>query len=572
MPTSNSLLCFRQLFLSLAIGLNFLSFSPSVAYAVNNTSYLAKLKQPSSSKGKETSTILTPKKVVATEAVSGNNSNVFAVVPIQEFTIIASETSFPSVSELKDVESSDWAYKALQLLIKRYGIIEGYPNGTFRGKRVMTRYEFAAALNVVLKQFEGLTTEEKSSISRDDLATLQRLRQEFATELVTLESRIDELETRTTFLEANQFSTTTKLRTRVIFAGTGGNFSGDRILDVTGSEITTEDPNATLIYRTSFYLTTSFNGTDSLVTWLEIGSDGIDDNAAGFLEPTFGSVLDYSAKPPVEELGISRLYYTFSPLKDLNLSFGSTLSLTDYIDSNRYVNPSYLNFSTLALVQNYILFPVQGLGAGAAIDWNPVESIRLKAAYVAASANEPSSVDSSSVSGIFPIGYILYPDAKSDRGLFGDPYQGAIELEFTPIETFTIRFQYAGGSILDERFDVFGVNFELAISEKIGVFGRYGYGSYNNTEFGDINPNYWMAGIAFPDLFMSGARSGIAIGQPFIANEIGDATQTNIEAFYNFPVNDNIRITPLVQVITNSANEDSNGTIFTGTLRTVFSF
>ncbi|MBE9167738.1 carbohydrate porin [Pleurocapsales cyanobacterium LEGE 06147] len=551
MLTSNSLLCLGKLFLSLAIGLNFVSLFSSVAYASNNTLEFTKLKQISS---------------------EGNNFNVSAIIPIQKPTIAASETSYPSVSELKDIAPSDWAYQKLQLLIERYMVITGYPDATFKGNRPLTRYEFAAALNKMLEQVERLIAQEKTSVSSNDLATLQRLRQEFEAELVTLESRVDELESRTNFLEANQFSTTTKLTTRVILAATGGGFDGDRIIDVTGREITADDPNTTLIYRTSFSLNTSFSGTDSLVTWLEIGSDGIDDNAGGFLEPTFGSVLDYSAKPPVEELGISRLYYTFSPSKNFNLTFGSTLSLTDYIDANSYVNPSFLNFSTLALVQNYILFPVQGLGAGAAVDWNPVESIRIKAVYVAASANEPSSDNSSFTPGIFPLGYILYPDGESDRGLFGSPYQGAIELEFTPIETFTIRFQYTGGDILGERFDVLGVNFELAISEEFAVFGRYGYGSYKNTDFGDINPSYWMAGIAFPDLFVSGARIGIAVGQPFIASELGNATQTNIEAFYNFPVNDNIRITPLIQVVTNPANQDSNGTIISVTLRTVFSF
>lgn len=512
MLTSNSLLCLRKLFLSFSLAFNFISLFPSVAFA-----------------------------------------------------------SYLSVSELKDVAPTDWAYEALQFLIERYGIVTGYPDDTFKSDRPLTRYEFATALNEVLQRFEELIAQEKTSISNNDSATLQRLRQEFKTELITLESRVDELENRTNFLEANQFSTTTKLTTLVVLGATGGGFDGDNIVGVTGGEITTDDPNATLFYRTTLAFNTSFNGTDALVTWLEIGSNGIDDNTGGFLEATFGSVLDYSAKPPVEELGVSRLYYTFSPSERLNLTFGSTLALTDYIDTNSYITPSFLNFSTLALAQNYILFPIQGLGAGAAVDWNPVERIKVKAAYVAASADEPSS-DNSFTPGIFPIGYILYPDGESDRGLFGDPYQGAVEIEFTPVDPVTIRFQYTGGEILGERFDVVGANFEWAISERVAVFGRYGYGSYDNTVFGDINPSYWMAGIAFPDLFVSGAVSGVAVAQPFVAEEIGNATQTNIEAFYNFPINDNIRITPLVQVITNAANQNSNGTIFSSTLRTVFSF
>ncbi|HAJ58431.1 MAG TPA: S-layer protein [Cyanobacteria bacterium UBA8543] len=486
------------------------------------------------------------------------------------------------VSQLKDVQPSDWAFQALQFLSDRYSVITGYPDGTFRGNRAMTRYEFAAALNQTLERLNALIAQGSTSpVSRDDLATLQRLTEEFTAELATLRSRVDGLEARTDKLEVNQFSTTTKLTGQVIFALTGGGFSGDslrdssasRIIDVTGREIATKNPNTTFIYRAALDLNTSFSGTDLLKIRLDIGSNGPNDNAAGFLEPTLGSVLDFSAKPPVEKFGLSRLYYTFSPSKDLTLSLGPRISLTDYVGLNSYANLSFLDFSTQALINNYILFPVQGLGAGAVVTWNPGKgAFTVLAAYMASSANEPGSVDSSFVPGIFPLGYILYPNGRSNRGLFGDPHQGVVELQYAPSKAFALRLQYAGGNVLDGRFDVFGVNFELALSEQIAFFGRYGYGKYEDTAFGDITPSSWMAGIAFPDLFVSGAKSGIAVGQPFIASELGNATQTNFEAFYNFPVSNNIRITPLVQIIVNPANQEDNGTIFTGTLRTVFSF
>jgi hypothetical protein len=79
-------------------------------------------------------------------------------------------------------------------------------------------------------------------------------------------------------------------------------------------------------------------------------------------------------------------------------------------------------------------------------------------------------------------------------------------------------------------------------------------------------------GMAFPDLLMKRSLSGIAIGQPFVESRVGNATQTNFEAFYNVPIHDRIRITPLLQIITNPGNQQSNGTIFSGTIRTVFSF
>lgn len=491
----------------------------------------------------------------------------------QEPDVILQEQVTP-VDRLVDVQPTDWAFQALQSLIEQHGIPTGYPDQTFRGDRAITRYEFAAALNTILEQIdERMFLERELHLSRNDLEILQRLQSEFSDELSMLQDRVDELETRTAELDANQFSTTTTLSGIVVFGVNGGGFSGDRIVDVTGREITTADPNPTFLYRTTLDFTTSFNGTDALELWLEIGSNGTDDNAAGFLEPALGSVLDYSAKPPVEECGVSRLNYTFSPSEDLTISLGPVISLTDYVDLNRYANVSFLDFSTQALVNNYILFPVQGLGAGAAVSWNPDEgAFTARAAYVASSANRSRLESSTSVPGIFPLGYILYPDGRADGGLFGDPYQGIVELEYTPSERFTLRLQYSGGNTLGERFDVFGANLELTLSDQFAVFGRYGYGSYTDTAFGDLKPNYWMAGVAFPDLFVEGALAGIATGQPFIASEIGNSTQANFEAFYNFSINDNIRVTPVFQLVTNPGNQGDNGTIFTGTLRTVFSF
>ncbi len=46
-----------------------------------------------------------------------------------------------SVSQLSDVQLTDWAFQALQSLVERYGCIAGYPDGTYWGNRALTRYE-----------------------------------------------------------------------------------------------------------------------------------------------------------------------------------------------------------------------------------------------------------------------------------------------------------------------------------------------------------------------------------------------------------------------------------------------
>lgn len=141
-----------------------------------------------------------------------------------------------SVSQLSDVQPTDWAFQALQSLVERYGAIAGYPDGTFRSNRAMTRYEFAAALNVALNRINELMAAGNSNlVKKEDLLTLQKLQEEFATELTTLRTRVDALEARTFELEATQFSTTTKLTGEAILAVTGGT-SGNR--DIRNSNTT----------------------------------------------------------------------------------------------------------------------------------------------------------------------------------------------------------------------------------------------------------------------------------------------------------------------------------------------
>src|SRR3712207_9427499 len=52
-----------------------------------------------------------------------------------------------------DVPTTHWAYDAVQQLASR-GIFTGYPDGTFSGRRALTRYEFAVALQRMLVEIQ----------------------------------------------------------------------------------------------------------------------------------------------------------------------------------------------------------------------------------------------------------------------------------------------------------------------------------------------------------------------------------------------------------------------------------
>ncbi|MFM8661651.1 MAG: iron uptake porin, partial [Cyanobium sp.] len=62
-----------------------------------------------------------------------------------------------SVSQFTDVRPTDWAFQALANLVERYGCVAGYPDGTFKGRQAMTRYEAAALLNACLDRVTEVT-------------------------------------------------------------------------------------------------------------------------------------------------------------------------------------------------------------------------------------------------------------------------------------------------------------------------------------------------------------------------------------------------------------------------------
>jgi len=62
------------------------------------------------------------------------------------------------------------------------------------------------------------------------------------------------------------------------------------------------------------------------------------------------------------------------------------------------------------------------------------------------------------VAGVSPLTRLLFPGSGGNRGLFGDPNQGTVELEYAPSRAFALRLQYSSGNVFDNRFDVFGAN------------------------------------------------------------------------------------------------------------------
>ena len=90
-----------------------------------------------------------------------------------------------AANPFSDVSEDDWAYQAVSDLSVQ-GVVEGYPDGTFKGERNMTRYELAQIVARMLAKEDQLNAEQK--------ATLDKLAAEFADELANLGVRVGNLE------------------------------------------------------------------------------------------------------------------------------------------------------------------------------------------------------------------------------------------------------------------------------------------------------------------------------------------------------------------------------------------
>lgn len=93
-----------------------------------------------------------------------------------------------AANPFSDVESDSWAYEAVASLSDQ-NIIEGYPDGTFKGDKHITRYEMA--------QITARLLAKRDSLSADQQSVVDKLSREYANDLSSLGVRISELEKKT---------------------------------------------------------------------------------------------------------------------------------------------------------------------------------------------------------------------------------------------------------------------------------------------------------------------------------------------------------------------------------------
>ena len=103
----------------------------------------------------------------------------------------AASTTFAAANPFSDVPADHWAYDAVTELQAK-GVVNGFPDGTYRGNQNMTRYEMA---QIIAKAMAKVSA-PASNASAADKAMVDKLAAEFKDELANLGVRIDELESR----------------------------------------------------------------------------------------------------------------------------------------------------------------------------------------------------------------------------------------------------------------------------------------------------------------------------------------------------------------------------------------
>jgi hypothetical protein len=478
-----------------------------------------------------------------------------------------------SVSELRDVAPTDWAYEALRSLVERYGCTIGYLDLTYQGNRALTRWEFAAGLNACMNTMERLI-KENVAVFKEDIETLKRLTREFEAELAALGGRIDKLEGRAAFLEDRQFSTTTQLKGEAIFA----------LVDTFGDAIGSDRDDSQIVFsdRVRLNFDTSFLSEDRLRVRLQAGNvPNLNEDNDNVITGTDIARLGFD-EDTENDIEIDELYYRF-PIGDRITAWigANELGLDDVFNP---VNPLLESSGTGALSRfgrrNPLVYRGPD-GAGLGLKYELSDFFSATALYLAdgdlASASQEGS------------------------GLFNGAFSTGVQLDFAPVNTLELALTYlhtyqpsgevnfsgsTGSAIAKDPFDGaaataerFGVQASWKITDSINIAAWGGYATTEargGTRDGDdANLWTWNANVSFLDLGKKGAILSLAGGMPpRVSNVDGGFEDENtpyiLEAQYQYPVADEILITPGIYAILNPDRD--RDAILVGVIRTTFKF
>ncbi|WP_373546081.1 iron uptake porin [Chamaesiphon sp.] len=527
----------------------------------------------------------------------------------------ATADQIEQATQATEVKPGDWAYQTLQALTTKYSC-----GNTPAGNKILSREEFATSLNGCVQSIEQLVARRKPSraikkrrpsapsmvtpppaapeilppppapapiappaptvevdvVSQQDLDRLKSLVQSFSAELQGVDARLQAVDGKVTKLQAQSFSTTTKLVGEAIFAITGlaggpssatrNTIFSDRVRLNFRSSFTGKD---LLLVRLQSRNSNSFAGTPSGTNMARLGFEGSEENATTLHRLQYQLPIAASTKVFVEAVGseFNDNYFTFNPEHQA----AGTGAVTRF---GRF-NPVYR---------------LSGEGAGIGVDHKFSPGLGLSLSYAVPRVGGLETVN----------------NPASGKGLFNGSNVLFSQLTLKPSDDVSLGLIYAraynstgtgvsgnnGSSIANNPFNgspTSANHYSLAGSVNLSpslVLSAWGGLTQARQETGAGNSaDIWnYAGtLAVKDFASKGSTLGFVVGmQPkltgnsfFNANNIrrvDPGTSLHIETFYKYKVSDNLFITPGLLLLTNPEHNSANPTEYLGTIRTTFVF
>ncbi|WP_041555444.1 iron uptake porin [Nostoc sp. PCC 7524] len=492
------------------------------------------------------------------------------------------------VSQLDDVQPSDWAFGALQSIGERYGCVN-YAGKTYSGNRAISRYEFAAGLEACLQQIDELITSNRdNTIEPEDLILLQRLQAEVKEELAQLQQKVTGIQGKTNEIAANQFSTTTRLFGQAIFSIQGTNSNDVDLFPRDGVPERQGRTNLTFNNSVQLTLATSFTGRDLLLTGLSAGNLG--SNASSVF--TNMGRLGFESNTD-NNLVINDLSYRFALSDNLGVVVGT--AGVNPVNTFRGINPlegSGDGAISLFGQRNPILAIGNGTG-GIGFDWQISDRISLQGIY---SSEIPSFPGNNRLGGLFggrfTVGtqLTLAPTNNLDIGIHYLYSHSPDDLLGTGIGDAQLISPFADSTAFNTHAVGATVAWRVNPNFQLGAWGGYSVSHPENLS-GSVDITNWMLFAAFPNLLRSGNLGGILVGQPpkITSSTLPDGfnfpnfseggtpggrrdTSLHIEMFYRAQLTEHLALTPGFLVVLNPDHNAANDSLFVGTLRATFRF
>jgi len=392
-------------------------------------------------------------------------------------------------AQFPDVPTDHWAYAAVQDLSDK-GVIQGYPDGTFAGKRALTRYEFAQALSRAIPVIAKLACSAGAAgqcgpcgpqgpagpagppgITPEQIANFQRLLDEFKDELAAqgvdiaaLKKDVAALADRVSAVEAEQARV--KINAEVPFIARGLVLNGTTPgFDRDGRSLGgTPNPIQSNSFFNDFELGIKGRVSNSAsVTALVAAGNYL---PFALNSPTFG---------PVNEFALYNLYMSaamnLGPLGSSNVTVGRfpfqlTPLTLKFVAPDCYGYVSKLQNGDFALDGGALAFKV-GPATITGFAADRVASLGINQPYIQAAG---------SLTGI-PV-----PTIAGARAVIGTPWVGNLGLTYMQLGANTVAGVPAG------RAQVYGGDIN-------GTFAKIGF----NGEFDQFRPSGILKGAGIPN-------------------------------------------------------------------------